>query len=301
MNTRSPLILGRADVRECGTLWHGSPAPREPITFAIQGAAIRQVREADADMLHRAMLRCNASQPHLAYARIAGKRLGYVVEGPVDARGHTEILTYGWIARPGDTLNDLGFPLNLPPGNAWIYDCATIPQARANGLYSALLRAMRMAMPELGLEHAWIGTAPRNWASQRGIARAGFHKMLDQDWSASIPAAYGTPGASEELLSALSAAFDDLGEYRIVLNHGIPWIEGIAPARTAAGVKLFQEVYGEQIHWSTSASANAVILMCDGQSVQVDATASFEELAAALDRIAPDLPWLVSPGDAGRS
>jgi ribosomal protein S18 acetylase RimI-like enzyme len=334
---RSPRELGRADVRRCGTFW---AAPVDDTGFAwpeTPGARIRLVRADDVAALRRAMIAADADRPELAEARIRGNRLGVLAEAigdvadqPAHDRG---VLAYGWVVRPGDTINDLvddlGFPLRLPPGEAWIYDCATVPAARGRGLYTALLLVMRAELPHYGLARAWIGTAPQNWASQRGIARAGFRKVVDVDWNGQI-VLYGAPGVPESTLHTIAAAMGVGDVVRILPGAGIPWIEAVLLASSVdavnepEGLRRFRAAYGEQLHWTAralpidntpdtrpqpamaghaagvippSAGARstvdmAVVLRVEGCERMVVGAAPYAEYERALAELAPGLPVL---------
>jgi ribosomal protein S18 acetylase RimI-like enzyme len=299
----SPHAPARADVRRCGTLWLGQPLA-ESTPPAVSGVRLRAVQPDDAPALRRAMVAAGADQPELAEVRVRGGRLGYLAEsGTATAERPAEVVAYGWIARAGDSLNDLGFALSLPPGEGWIYDCATVPAARGRGLYTALLLTMRAEMPSYGLEHAWIGTAPANWPSQRGIARAGFQKVADVDWSGEPATVYGVPGFPEPLLHVLAAAVEDEGA-RVVADGGVPWVEALL--RWPSGrdntalpevLRAFRDGYGPQLHWTRQElapgeSTPVVMLQAQGQSATVAGEAALDAYRRALERVAPGLPWL---------
>lgn len=308
MNDRTPAALGRADVRRCGTLWVATPADMpppapasDPTSGKIPGERIRAAAAGDVAALRQAMIAAGADKPELAEVRVRGGRLGYLVERVVpDAQVATgTVLAYGWIARVGDQVDDLGFPLEMPPGEGWIYDCATIPEARGRGLYTALLRVMRVEFPARGLEHGWIGTEPGNWASQRGIARAGFQKVADMDWSEDAAVIYGVPGVPEVALHVLAMTVGDGAHARVLPDAGIPWIEALSIADDGAepeGLRAFRATYGEQIHWTrrdmSTGDTPRVILRRDDAECAVPLSAPFEEYARALEQLAPGLPWM---------
>jgi hypothetical protein len=264
---------------------------------AIAGAQIRLVVKGDEAALREAMIAAGAERPELAEARVHGGRLGFVAES-------TEhpgiILSYGWVAQPGDSVNDLDFNLQMPSGEAWIYDCATIPMARGRHLYPAILRAMQSELANRGFARAWIGTAPANWPSQRGIARASFQKFADIDWSGAGTVIYGAPGIPEELLGIAALASEDV-DARILPNAGIPWIDAIvkrpASATDGGGLKQFRFHYGEQLQWTErsndiGSNAYVVTLRANEQERTISGEARFETYAEALDELAPGLPWL---------
>lgn len=298
---RTPKALRRADVRRCGTLWMASGAEPGATRPGVSGARIRAVTADDGEALRRAMIAAGSDNPSLSAVRVRGGRLGYLIE-QVDSSAETPpgtVLAYGWIARAGDTVDDLGFSLEMPSGEGWIYDCATIPTARGKGLYTALLRTMRGEFSVTGLEHGWIGTEPRNWASQRGIARAGFQKVADVDWSADVAIVYGAPGVPEAALYMVAIALGDGDRSRVLPDAGIPWIEAVSAVDTGTepvGLRTFREVYGEQIHWSRGETPSgrepSVLLRCAENERLVPAQAPFEDFVRALEEIAPGLPWL---------
>lgn len=299
----TPDALGRADVRRCGTLWVATPDVAPSIRYLIPGARIRTATTGDIAALHQAMIVAGADTPELASVRVRGGRLGYLIEqtSPDTQAPPGTVLAYGWVARAGDQVDDLGFSLDMPPGEGWIYDCATIPAARGRGLYTALLCAMRAAFPTHGLEHGWIGTEPRNWPSQRGIARAGFQKVADVDWSDDAARIYGVPGVPEVALHLLAMTIGDGAGSRVLPDAGIPWIEAIRIAESdieaePGGLRAFRAAYGEQLHWTYQSApggeAPHLILRRDDAERTLPLHATFEECRRALEQLAPGLPWM---------
>lgn len=299
---RTPEALGRADVRRCGTLWimtlEGGVFPWPEVA----DAQVRLVEKGDKAALREAMIAAEAERPELAEARVRGGRLGFVAES-TERPGI--ILSYGWVAQSGDSVNDLDFNLQMPPGEAWIYDCATIPMARGRRLYPAILRAMQSELANRGFAHGWIGTAPANWPSQRGIAHASFQKFADIDWSGAGTVIYGAPGIPEALLGIAALASED-SEARIIPDAGIPWIDAIvkrpASATDGEGLKQFRFHYGEQLQWTERLSeigsdTYAITLRANEKERTISGEARFETYTEALDELAPGLPWLYD-GDA---
>jgi hypothetical protein len=296
---RSPAALRRADVRQCSTLWAVElsadavpwPEPAEAI--------IRAVTPTDIAPLRQAMAACQARDLSLAEARIHAGRLGYVAESRAEPG---VVLSYGWVARHGETLRDLDFDFDAPPGFAWIYDCATVPQARGQGLYPDVLLGMRADLPRQGQALALIGTESLNLPSQQGIARAGFRKVADVHWGAPDGiVVYGDPDLPEPMLQMLGAAMASSMQAQVVTGGGIPWIEAVVRVPAAmpdsAGLASMRAAYGGQIHWKRPAMGEpaTVTFHARGASREVAADASFETLAAALDALAPGLPWLGQP------
>jgi GNAT superfamily N-acetyltransferase len=130
--------------------------------------------------------------PGDAARRLAAQREAFVGEAD-DPRGRV-IATYGWIALTAEPMGNTGCAFEPPPGDAYLYDFATVPQYRGSGFYPALLRYILGQLADQGIRRAWIGTAPGNAVSVRSIGRAGFTKVADVRY---IEAQANTPACFE--------------------------------------------------------------------------------------------------------
>src|SRR5712692_2558600 len=90
-----------------------------------------------------------------------------------------EIVTYGWVTFDEEHVGELGLTIRLRKGEAYIWDCATLPAYRGQRLYPALLAHMLRALAAQGVHHAWLGTDADNLPSQKGVALVGFQPVLD--------------------------------------------------------------------------------------------------------------------------
>ncbi len=158
------------DLGHAGTIWainldEPRPAvvPRIPVEFGrLRPEQIDQLAHAMGDGVQAEVLR-----------RIdAGKRC-YV------ARAGDQIAAYGWVSLLEEHIGEFNLRVRLVPGEAYIWDCFTVPEYRRFGLYSALLIHILHELQSDGLCRAWIGADLDNLPSQRGIARAGFHPVAD--------------------------------------------------------------------------------------------------------------------------
>jgi len=95
------------------------------------------------------------------------------------ARVDGQIVAYGWVSFEHEDIGELNLRIKLVPGEAYIWDCATVPAFRGNLLYSALLVYILGNLRTQNICRAWIGADLDNIASQKGIARAGFHHVAD--------------------------------------------------------------------------------------------------------------------------
>jgi hypothetical protein len=90
-----------------------------------------------------------------------------------------KLAAYGWVSFNEEYIGELNLRLRLLPGEAYIWDCVTLPAFRQNYLYSALLVYILAELRSEKLCRVWIGADLENVASQRGIARAGFRAVAD--------------------------------------------------------------------------------------------------------------------------
>lgn len=130
-----------------------------------------------------------------------------------------KIVTYGWITFDQESIGELGLTIRLQQGEAYIWDCATLPPYRGQRLYPALVAHMLGELQRAGLQRIWIGTDADNLPSQSGVARVGCEPILEI-----IQApdggflSRGHPGASfQDLLDAHYALFGNRDRSRIVM------------------------------------------------------------------------------------
>ena len=207
------------ETRLVGTFWivdlaeplPTAPPPRLPATFLRLGpedaGELAQAMDGDAtpgrDKSSDGPGR-DKSGPYEGYVRqrfSAGKHC-------YAARIENEIATYGWVTFDQENIGELGLNFHLAPGDAYIWDCATLPAYRGQRLYAALLAYIVRALHEMGLRRAWIGADAANLPSQAGMVRAGFRPVVDMVLSPASPGLYlrGRLGESEQLVSDIRAA-----------------------------------------------------------------------------------------------
>jgi ribosomal protein S18 acetylase RimI-like enzyme len=90
-----------------------------------------------------------------------------------------QIVSYGWVSFEEEHIGELNLRIKLLPGEAYIWDCATLPAFCRNGLYSSLLVHILAELRAEGLCRAWIGADIDNKVSQLGMSRAGFRHVAD--------------------------------------------------------------------------------------------------------------------------
>ena len=105
--------------------------------------------------------------------RLESGRQGYA------ARVEGQVAAYGWVSFEEEDIGELNLRIKLLPGEAYIWDCATLPAFREKLIYSALLIYILDDLRAQNLCRAWIGADYDNLASQKGMARAGFQHVAD--------------------------------------------------------------------------------------------------------------------------
>ena len=179
-----------------GTLWHMDlsepsligPIPRVEVNF-------QRIDSEAAPSLAQAM---GLENPEEVFKRFdAGKRC-YI--GNVDG----VLATYGWVTFDKELIGELRLHIRLAPGEAYIWDCATLPEYRGLRLYPALLWYMISELRAQGLKRIWIGADADNLPSQVGMRLCGFHPIADfvLDYALALHSFWirGHPGASEQLV-----------------------------------------------------------------------------------------------------
>lgn len=159
---------------ERGTLWAmeldgpASTAPAAP-PLAATGFTCSEVTPEDAASLAVAMGLPDAQSVRERFA--SGRRCfaAYVED---------TIAAYGWVSTDTERIGELERSLRMLPGEAYIWDCATLPAYRRRGLYGALLCHIVAVLRGEGMRRVWIGASLDNAPSLRGFHAAGFHPVI---------------------------------------------------------------------------------------------------------------------------
>ena len=165
------MLPADSDPRRPGTLWvmhldwptPGGLTPQVPATFS-------QIGPEAAGPLARAM---GHRDPAVVLERLATGRRCYAacIDGKIAA--------YGWVTLDEEWIGEIRLRIRLVAGEAYVWDCATLPAYRRRRLYTALLAHITSELRAAGLCRVWIGADIDNVASQNGIALAGFKPVAD--------------------------------------------------------------------------------------------------------------------------
>lgn len=190
-----PTISGIGP-QHLGTLWLLNlselsligPLPRVEAQFQRSGSEV-------APSLAQVM---GHDSPEEVYKRLDEGKRCYVV------KLNGVIATYGWVTFDKELIGELRLHIRLSPGEAYIWDCATLPEYRGLRLYPSLLWYMLSELKAQGLKRVWIGADADNLPSQKGMRLCGFYPIADfvLDYALALHAFWicGHPGAPEELV-----------------------------------------------------------------------------------------------------
>jgi ribosomal protein S18 acetylase RimI-like enzyme len=196
------MVSAENDPRRAGTIWMLNLDEPAPVIQPLMPATFRRIGPALLPIL-ATKIRRDASNELLRRFE-TGRRCYTAWVGD-------ELASYGWVSFDEEHIGELNLRIKLLPGEAYIWDCATIPAFRRNHLYSALLSYIIAELRTEGLCRAWIGADMDNKPSQRGIVRAGFHYVADlvmarvltlrQVW------VQGQPGIPDHIVAEARRAF----------------------------------------------------------------------------------------------
>ncbi len=196
------LVSEEEDPRKAGTIWTLGPddpaAEVKPRVAAIFG----RVESEDITAFAAAIgpgaeveIRRRIERGRRCYAAWVGGRLA----------------AYGWVSFDEEFIGELRLELELRPGEAYIWDCVTLPEFRQKHLYSALLVYIVGELRREPFCRIWIGANLDNLASQKGISRAGFrpvaHLVISRVLAMRMVWAQGVPDAPEELVAEARRVF----------------------------------------------------------------------------------------------
>lgn len=171
MSHRPPLSGLRAYQR--GRIYARDLGESRPPNVSAPGldAAYGEATPADSAALARAMGRDQDMEIRTLLRR--DNRRCFV--GWYDER----IVTYCWLSLEQEYVGEMERELNLLQGEGYIWNCATLPHYRRQGLYTALLAFMLAQLAEDGYRRIWIGANLENVPSHRAFHSAGFLPAAD--------------------------------------------------------------------------------------------------------------------------
>jgi len=196
------MVSAENDPRRAGTIWMLN---LDEATLVVTPRVHAEFRRVTADLVPAlsTIRGYDASAEFLQRFETGRQCYGAWVEGQPAA--------FGWVSYEDEHIGELNLRVKLLPGEVYVWDCATAPHFRGNGLYSALLSYILDELRNQKICRVWIGADLDNIPSQKGIARAGFHHIADlviervlamrQVWVT------GLPNVPESIVSEARRAF----------------------------------------------------------------------------------------------
>lgn len=88
-----------------------------------------------------------------------------------------EPVAYGWLSTGSEWIGELGLEIRPPSGEAYVWNCVTLPARRLRGYFRALLLNVVAAASREGLARLWIGTM--DGGAESAVVDAGFRPVLN--------------------------------------------------------------------------------------------------------------------------
>ena len=161
----------RAWAFEHGTVWAMDLAEASPAPVLPRVAA--RFEEAHADAVEALAQAMGSSNSESIRRRLATGRRCFTM------RVGESIVAYGWTSQASECIGELEREIQIGPGEAYVWDCATLPAHRRLRLYSALLSQIVVQLRGEGVRRIWIGTSVYNQPSLRAFANAGFEPVAE--------------------------------------------------------------------------------------------------------------------------
>jgi GNAT superfamily N-acetyltransferase len=115
------------------------------------------------------------------------------------------IAAYCWVSQAAECISELEREFQIPPDEAYVWDCATLPDYQGKHLYTALLSYLPARLRSEGVRRVWIGSSLDNLPSVRAFARAGFRPVITMLYlrlfNLSWAVITGDPGAPQSLVA----------------------------------------------------------------------------------------------------
>ena len=155
---------------ERGTMW--AIATTRDVSTTVTPGVAATFAEARRDQAEEVAAAMGQADVAVFLERLHAGRRCFV------ARVDGAIAAYGWASQGLERIGELERPFHMAAGEAYIWDCATLPPYRGKRLYSGLLSHMVATLRDDGVRRIWIGASLGNQPSVRGFASAGFQPVI---------------------------------------------------------------------------------------------------------------------------
>jgi GNAT superfamily N-acetyltransferase len=132
-------------------------------------------------------------------------------------RAGGEAVAFGWLSTGPEWIGELGLEIRPPAGEAYLWNCFTVPAHRHRGYFRALLGQLVLVARDDGLGRLWIGAVDggaENAVTGNGFAPVLYFRAFTMGGVRWITVR-GSEGVDQTVLStAMSALGDGRGPVR---------------------------------------------------------------------------------------
>jgi len=86
------------------------------------------------------------------------------------------VVSYGWVSTKPEWIGELSLVFSPGPGEAYVWNCVTLPAHRRQGRYRTLLEGLVATARAEGVQRLWIGSVED--PAEKADADAGFSPVL---------------------------------------------------------------------------------------------------------------------------
>ena len=87
-----------------------------------------------------------------------------------------QVAAYGWVSSGAEWIGELGLEIRPPAGEAYVWNCVTLPAHRLRGCFRALLLHVVGVARDEGVPRLWIGSI--DGGAEPALVGAGFQPVL---------------------------------------------------------------------------------------------------------------------------
>ena len=87
-----------------------------------------------------------------------------------------ELAAYGWLSVGPEWIGEVGLEIRPARGEAYVWNCVTLPARRGKGMFQALLLCIAAQVKRESLLRLWIGSV--DGVGEKAIAQVGFDPVL---------------------------------------------------------------------------------------------------------------------------
>ncbi len=135
-----------------------------------------------------------------------------------------EIVSFGWLSETSEWIGEVGLEVHLDPGEAYIWNCVTLPDHRRRGLFRTIVRKLAETARAEGMARVWIASLEGSPA--RAVVGLGFEPVLHLEPEPALPEGRLKLAPADGANRALHAA-----ALRVLAASGEEWLQPGPPRR----------------------------------------------------------------------